>query len=132
MNVLLDTHAFLWWVIDDSQLSDTAKAVIADPINTIYFSVVSAWEIIIKERTGKLSLPEPPETYIPSRLASNRLGTLTVEMQHVLKIASLPDHHRDPFVRLLIAQSQIENIPLLTVPITDRRTTRVAHNSCLA
>lgn len=115
MNVLLDTHAFLWWVIDDSQLSNTARAIIVEPTNTIYLSVVSAWEIIIKERTGKLSLPEPPETYIPSRLTSNRFVTLTVEMQHVLQIASLPDHHRDPFDRLLIAQSQSENLPLLTV-----------------
>lgn len=115
MNVLLDTHAFLWWVIDDPQLSKAAKAIIADPSNTIYLSVVSAWEIIIKERTGKLTLPEPPETYIPSRLASNRFISLNVQMQHVLQIAILPDHHRDPFDRLLIAQSQVENIPLLTV-----------------
>jgi PIN domain nuclease of toxin-antitoxin system len=115
MNILLDTHAFLWWVMDDSQLSDTAKAKIADPTNTVYFSVISAWEIIIKEGTGKLSLPEPSTTYIPSRLASNQFMTLTVEMQHILQIASLPDHHRDPFDRLLIAQSQIENIPFLTV-----------------
>jgi PIN domain nuclease of toxin-antitoxin system len=115
MNILLDTHAFLWWVMDDSQLSNTAKAMIADPTNTIYFSVISAWEIIIKEGTGKLSFPEPSKTYIPSRLASNRFMTLTVEMQHILQVASLPDHHRDPFDRLLIAQSQIENIPLLTV-----------------
>lgn len=115
MNVLLDTHAFLWWVIDDSRLSSTAKAIIADPTNTVYFSVVSAWEIIIKERTGKLSLPEPPETYIPSRIASNQFISLAVQMQHILQIATLPDHHRDPFDRLLIAQGQVENIPLLTV-----------------
>ena len=118
MNVLLDTHAFLWWVIDDPQLSDTARATIADPNNTIYISVVSAWEIIIKQRTGKLSLPEPPETYIPSRLASNRFSSLPVQMQHVLQIASLPDYHRDPFDRLLIAQSQIEQIPIITVDQT--------------
>ncbi len=115
MNVLLDTHAFLWWVIDDSQLSITAKTIIAEPTNTIYLSVVSAWEIIIKERTGKLSLPESPETYIPSRLTANRFVTLPVEMPHVLQIVALPDHHRDPFDRLLIAQSQVENLPLLTV-----------------
>lgn len=115
MNVLLDTHAFLWWVIDDPQLSNTAKTIIADPTNTIYFSVVSAWEIIIKERTGKLALPEPPETYIPSRLSSNRFISLNVQMQQVLQIAALPDHHRDPFDRLLIAQSQVESLPLLTV-----------------
>ncbi len=115
MNVLLDTHAFLWWVIDDSRLSDTARATIANPDNIIHLSVVSAWEIIIKERTGKLSLPEPPETYIPSRLASNQFASLTVQMQHVLQVASLPNHHRDPFDRLLIAQSQTEQIPILTV-----------------
>jgi PIN domain nuclease of toxin-antitoxin system len=115
MNVLLDTHAFLWWVIDDAKLSKIAKEIIADPTNTIYLSVVSAWEIIIKERTGKLTLPEPPAIYIPSRLASNQLISLDVQMQHVLQIASLPDHHRDPFDRLLIAQSQIEDIPLITV-----------------
>lgn len=115
MNILLDTHAFMLWVTDDSRLSIAAKAIITDPANTIYFSVVSAWEIIIKERTGKLSLPESPETYIPYRLDSNRFASLTVQMQHVLQIVSLPDIHRDPFDRLLIAQSQIENIPLLTV-----------------
>jgi PIN domain nuclease of toxin-antitoxin system len=115
MNVLLDTHAFLWWVIDDSQLSNTAKAIIADPSNTVYFSVVSAWEILIKGRTGKLSLPEPPEIYIPSRLALNQFVSLTVQMQHLLQISSLPEHHRDPFDRLLIAQSQVEQFPILTV-----------------
>ncbi len=115
MNVLLDTHAFLWWVVDDPQLSNTAKAIIADQSNAIYVSVISAWEIIIKERIGKLILPEPPETYIPSRLASNQFISLNVQIQHVLQIAALPDHHRDPFDRLLIAQSQVENIPLLTV-----------------
>jgi PIN domain nuclease of toxin-antitoxin system len=115
MKVLLDTHVFIWWVIDDPQLSDTARAVISDPANTIYLSVVSAWEIIIKERTGKLSLPEPAQTYVPSRLNSNGFVSLTVELTHVLQIASLPDHHRDPFDRLLIAQSQIEQVPILTV-----------------
>ena len=68
MKYLLDTHAFLWWVADDPQLSSTAKEIIADPDNKIYFSIVSAWEIIIKSGTRKLSLPEPPEIYIPSRL----------------------------------------------------------------
>jgi PIN domain nuclease of toxin-antitoxin system len=121
MNALLDTHAFLWWVVDDPQLSDTAREIIADPSNTIYFSVVSAWEIIIKTGTGKLYLPEAPETYIPSRIASNHFMSLPVQMQHVLQIAALPDHHRDPFDRILIAQSQVENIPLLTVDNAIRR-----------
>lgn len=91
MNVLLDTHAFVWWVTDNPQLSETAKSVISNPNNAIYFSVVSAWEIIIKERLGKLILPEPPETYIPSRLISNQFINLDIRMLHVLQISSLSD-----------------------------------------
>lgn len=75
MKILLDTHTFLWWVADDSQLSATAKNMIANSNNTIYFSVVSAWEIIIKVGTVKLVLPENPEIYIPSRLISNQTAT---------------------------------------------------------
>jgi PIN domain nuclease of toxin-antitoxin system len=66
MRILLDTHAFLWWVADDPQLSVNTKNIIANPDNEVYFSVVSAWEIIIKVGTGKLSLSEAPEIYIPS------------------------------------------------------------------
>lgn len=115
MNLLLDTHAFLWWVTDDPQLSVTVQAIIAEPSNTIHFSVISAWEIIIKNQTGKLTLPENATTYISSRLAVNNFSTLTVQMSHVLKVASLPNYHRDPFDRLLIAQSQIQQIPIATV-----------------
>jgi len=115
MNLLLDTHAFLWWVTDDTQLSTTVRTLITVPDNTIYFSVISAWEIVIKQQNGKLTLPEPAETYIPARLVANQFVTQTVELAHVLKIASPPNYHRDPFDRLLIAQSQVENIPIATV-----------------
>ncbi len=115
MNLLLDTHAFLWWVTDDPQLSATVRTLITDPDNTIFFSVVSAWEIVIKAQSGKLMLPEPAATYIPSRLETNRFITQSVDLAHVLKIASLPAHHRDPFDRLLIAQSQVEQIPIATI-----------------
>jgi PIN domain nuclease of toxin-antitoxin system len=115
MKLLLDTHVFLWWVSDDSQLSLTAREMIADSDNTIYFSVVSAWEIIIKVGTSKLSLPESPEIYIPSRLISNQFESLSVLMPHVLRINSLPNFHKDPFDRLLIAQSLVEDIPIITV-----------------
>ena len=96
MNLLLDTHTFLWWVTDDPNLSTTVHSLIADPENTIYFSVISAWEIIIKAQTGKLVLPEPTESYIASRIAANQFKTLSVELAHVLNIATLPSHHRDP------------------------------------
>ena len=115
MKVLLDTHAFLWSVTDDPQLSALAKETIANPENIILFSVVSAWEIIIKQGTGKLTLPEPAETYIPSRLEANQFSTLPVNLSHVLQVASLPALHRDPFDRLLVAQSQVEAIPIISV-----------------
>ena len=115
MKLLLDTHAFLWWVADAPQLSPTAKNMIANSDNTVYFSVVSAWEIIIKVGIGKLSLPENPEIYIPSRLSSNQFETLPVFISHVLQINRLANFHKDPFDRLLIAQSLVEDIPIITV-----------------
>jgi PIN domain nuclease of toxin-antitoxin system len=115
MRILLDTHAFLWWVADDPQLSVNAKNIIANPDNEVYFSVVSAWEIIIKVGTGKLSLSEVPEIYIPSRIASNQFEILPIQMPHILKINCLPNFHKDPFDRLLIAQSLAEDLSLLTV-----------------
>jgi PIN domain nuclease of toxin-antitoxin system len=115
MKVLLDTHAFIWWVTDNPQLSPTARDTIADPDNTIFFSVVNAWEIIIKQGSGKLTLPEPAETYIPSRIAANQFMTLPVNLSHILQVASLPDLHRDPFDRLLVAQSQAEKISIISI-----------------
>lgn len=115
MNVLLDTHTFLWWVTDDPKLSSNARKYITDPDNKIYFSVVSAWEIVIKEQIGKLTLPEPAATYIPSRMETNQFLTQPIELAHVLKISTLPNHHRDPFDRLLIAQSHVEGYPIATV-----------------
>ncbi|AFY73531.1 hypothetical protein Syn7502_01463 [Synechococcus sp. PCC 7502] len=115
MRILLDTHTFLWWVADDPKLSVNAKAIIANPDNDVYFSVVSAWEIIIKVGTGKLTLSEAPETYIPSRVASNQFEILPVQMSHILRVNSLPNFHKDPFDRLLIAQSMEENLLIVTI-----------------
>ena len=115
MRALLNTHAFIWWVTDDSQLSANARNVIADSGNILFLSVVSAWEIVIKNKLGKLTLPEPVEQYIPGRLAINRFESLPIQMSHVLQVASLPSIHRDPFDRILIAQSQVENLPIVTI-----------------
>lgn len=115
MRALLDTHAFIWWVTDDSQLSSTARSVIGDPNNVLFLSSASAWEIIIKVRLGKLDLPESPEIYIPSRLIINRFESLSIQIIHALQVANLPDLHRDPFDRIIIAQSQVENLPIVTV-----------------
>ena len=115
MRALLDTHAFIWWVTNDPQLSVNARNVIADSGNILLLSVVSAWEIVIKNKLGKLTLPEPVEQYIPSRLVSNRFESLPIQMSHVLQVGSLPNIHRDPFDRILIAQSQVENLPIVTI-----------------
>ncbi|MBA3924611.1 MAG: type II toxin-antitoxin system VapC family toxin [Nostocaceae cyanobacterium] len=115
MRALLDTHAFIWWVTDDSQLSPTAKSIITDQDNVLYLSAASAWEIVIKVRLGKLDLPEPPEIYIPSRLIINQFESLPIEIVHALQVINLPDLHRDPFDRIIIAQSQVEKMPILTV-----------------
>ncbi len=115
MKALLDTHAFIWWVTDDSQLSSTARSMIAEPRNILFLSSASAWEIVIKVRLRKLNLPEPPETYIPSRLTINRFESLPIHMVHALQVTNLPDLHRDPFDRIIIAQSQVEKMPIVTV-----------------
>jgi len=115
MRALLDTHTFIWWVIDDNRLSSTARNIIADPGNNLFFSAASAWEIVIKVRLGKLNLPEPPETYIPSRLSINRFESLPIQMNHALQVVNLPALHQDPFDRIIIAQSQVEKMPIITV-----------------
>lgn len=115
MKALLDTHAFIWWVTDDARLSSTAHGIIADESNVLFLSAASAWEIVIKVRLGKLNLPEPPETYIPSRLTMNRFESLPIQMVHALQVVNLPDFHRDPFDRIIIAQSQVEKMPIVTV-----------------
>ncbi|MEA5569391.1 type II toxin-antitoxin system VapC family toxin [Anabaena sp. UHCC 0399] len=115
MRALLDTHTFIWWVIDDNRLSSTARNIIADPGNNLFFSAASAWEIVIKVRLGKLNLPEPPETYIPSRLTINRFESLPIHMNHALQVVNLPALHQDPFDRIIIAQSQVEKMPIITV-----------------
>jgi PIN domain nuclease of toxin-antitoxin system len=115
MKYLLDTHAFLWWVADDEQLSVTARNIISNPDNQIYFSVVSAWEIVIKTGTGKLILPEVPAIYIPSRIASNQFQILPVSLNHILSIPHLEKYHKDPFDRLLIAQSYTEKLALISI-----------------
>ncbi|MEH2308297.1 type II toxin-antitoxin system VapC family toxin [Nostoc sp.] len=115
MTALLDTHAFFWWVTDDPQLSSTIRTIIADSGNILFLSVASVWEIVIKTKSGKLTLPEPVEEYIPNRLALNRFESLDIQMTHTLQIATLPNIHRDPFDRILIAQSQVENLPIVTI-----------------
>lgn len=121
MKYLLDTHAFLWWNMDDRQLSDTAKEIIANGENEIYLSAASAWEITLKAARYRLTLPEEPEVYIPSRLSLHNFKSLPVEVRHAIAVYKLPMHHTDPFDRLLVAQSHTESMPLLTVDVEIRK-----------
>ena len=115
MKAILDTHAVLWWVTNNPQLSQAVRDIISDSGNILYVSVASSWEIIIKSQTGKLPLPEPPTQFIQSCLTVNRFVSLPIDLSHVLQVDTLPDHHKDPFDRILIAQAQVENIPIVTI-----------------
>jgi PIN domain nuclease of toxin-antitoxin system len=114
MNILLDTHTFLWWIIDAPQLSATARELIGDSHNTLYWSAASSWEVSIKYALGRLPLPETPERFLPSELAENRIESLPVIDAHAFQSGHLPRHHRDPFDRMLVAQAQVESLVLLS------------------
>ena len=114
MRALLDTHTFLWWNLDAPQLSAHVREFIQDGQNEIYLSVASAWEIAIKHGKGQLALPESPENYIANRLTLHRFTPLPIQMSHALQVHKLPAIHQDPFDRLLVAQSQMEDLPLLS------------------
>lgn len=114
MKALLDTHTFLWWNLDSPKLSSTAREFISNGRNHVYLSAAIAWEIAIKFAKGRLTLPESPDTYVAARLEKHNFLVLPIQVSHALQVAHLPDIHQDPFDRLLIAQSQIEKLPLLT------------------
>jgi len=114
MRALLDTHTFLWWNLDAPQLSSVAREFIATGGNEIFLSAASAWEIAIKTAKGRLTLPEPPDQYVAERMRLHHFSALPIELSHALEVYRLPDIHQDPFDRLLIAQSQLEKMPLLT------------------
>ena len=114
MRALLDTHTFLWWNLDAAQLSAEAREFITKGNNEIFLSAASAWEIAIKAAKGRLTLPEPPDQYVADRMRLHRFSALPIELSHALEVYRLPNIHQDPFDRLLIAQSQLEDLPLLT------------------
>ena len=101
-------------VSEPERLSRQARRHILDTGNERVLSAVSAWEIAIKYAIGKLHLPETPVQFVPSRMALTLTTPLAVQLNHVLQASRLPLHHRDPFDRLLIAQAQIEKLPVLT------------------
>ena len=114
MKLLLDTQCWLWMQVAPERFSTKTLTLLRDDANDLLLSVASCWEIAIKYALGKLPLPAPPEHYVPDRMHSSGVDALMVRLEHALRVATLPLHHRDPFDRLLVAQAQIERIPLLT------------------
>jgi PIN domain nuclease of toxin-antitoxin system len=114
MKILLDTHTFLWWIADDQKLSGRAREIISDGGNELFLSAAAGWEIAIKVQIGRLKLPEEPIRFILDQMRINAIQSLPIQMNHALHVSTLPQHHRDPFDRLLIAQAQLEGLPVLS------------------
>jgi len=114
MKVLLDTHAFLWWITDDPKLSLRVRGIISDGENEIFISAATGWEIAIKSQIGRLKLPDEPQRFILEQLKINGMKSLPIEMRHALHVSTLPAYHQDPFDRILIAQAQMEDLPVLS------------------
>jgi PIN domain nuclease of toxin-antitoxin system len=108
--LLVDTHALLWWLIDDAGLSPTAREALSDPATDVLVSTASVWEIAIKRALGKLSAPDD----LPEHIEAQGFGWLPVEAEHAWQVRDLPPHHRDPFDRLLVAQALVERIPVVS------------------
>lgn len=125
MIFLLDTHAFLWWDAEPTKLSGRARAAISDPASTVLLSVVSVWEMQIKAQLGKLTLRLPLPRVIAEQQA-NGIQVLPATLAHVLAVEDLPNVHKDPFDRLLAAQSIMEGAEFTTAdPIFAKYPVRV-------
>ena len=110
MRLLLDTHAFLWWMEASPALSALARAAISDPANEVLISIASLWELTIKQALGKLTFPADPETAVDGE----GFTVLPIGFAHLRRLGTLPHFHRDPFDRMLIVQAMVEGTPLVT------------------
>ncbi len=116
MKVLLDTHVFLWWIIDDDRISPKAGEIMRSGDNKLFLSVASGWEIAIKSSLGKIKIPGEKHLapFIHEQIKENGMSILPIHMSHALHVYQLPYYHSDPFDRILIAQAQLEKLPLLS------------------
>ena len=118
MKLLADTHTFLWFVEGDPQLSLVARRLLEDPNNEILLSIASIWEMAIKVSIGKLTLLTSDKSFevnLTEQLQQNGFGVLPIVLPHIFLVVNLPFHHRDPFDRILAAQSLMENIPIVSI-----------------
>ena len=112
MRILLDTHVFLWLRNDQKQISDRVLTAYYNVNNDIFLSMASIWEMQIKHQLGKLELKLPLSELIEEQVLNNGLQILSIETDHIFALADLPFHHKDPFDRIILIQSQLENLKL--------------------
>ncbi len=117
MKALLDTHSFLWFIAGDEKLSEHAKLLIEDEENELMMSIASVWEMAIKTSLGKLTLAQPFDK-LPAHIEQNRISILPITVEHTIRVAKLPFHHRDPFDRLIMAQALVEKLPIIGIDAT--------------
>lgn len=114
MNLLLDTHIFLWFVFADTALNGYARGLIEDANNSKFLSVATLWGMAIKHSLGRLPLTLPFEEFARHYLEDNGFATLPIDITHLTRVASLPQHHRDPFDRLIIARGMVEGMAIVS------------------
>ncbi|MBW4630966.1 MAG: type II toxin-antitoxin system VapC family toxin [Iphinoe sp. HA4291-MV1] len=114
MRLLLDTHTFIWFFTGNTKISNQVRVLIENEDNEKLLSTASVWEMAIKQSTGKLSFHLPFKIFIEQQLKLNDFNLLDINLDHLSVVATLPLYHRDPFDRLLIAQSIVEKIPILS------------------
>ena len=110
MRLLLDTHAFVWWITDVARLIETARSAIADPRNDVFISAITGWEIAVKRTKGTMTAPDNLSAMVDEK----RFTHLPLTFHHAEQAGKLPMHHRDPFDRFLIAQAQAEGLIVVT------------------
>lgn len=114
---MLDTHTFIWYVLEAEKLSSIATELINDGNNEVLLSLASVWEMAIKQSIGKLNLSLPLQTFVEQQVNLNDFQLLSISIGHLAVVATLPLHHRDPFDRLLIAQAIVEKISLISADV---------------
>jgi PIN domain nuclease of toxin-antitoxin system len=121
LRILLDTCTFLWIITAEQKLSSSARELFVDPLNEVFLSSVSSWEIVIKYTLGRLPLPEPPEEFIPTQRELHKIEKLSLEEDAAFHLVKLPDYHKDPFDRMLVCQAIVHGMTILTPDEAIRR-----------